>query len=72
MLEKEIESSDRLDDTQKLDVSGGISTIRTQIAKKNPNKNIISSAWESIKVLATLAGATDAVTKIGVIISSLF
>ncbi|MCZ7613207.1 MAG: hypothetical protein M5T52_06645 [Ignavibacteriaceae bacterium] len=72
MLEKEIESSDRLDDTQKLDVSGDISTIRTQIAKKNPNKNIISSVWESLKVLATLAGATDAVTKIGVIISRLF
>ncbi len=72
VLEKEIESSDRLDDTQKLDVSGDISTIRTQIANKNPNKNIISSAWESLKVLATLAGATDAVTKIGVIISSLF
>lgn len=72
MLEREIESSDKLDDTQKLDIYGDISTIRTQLAKKNPKKTIISSAWESLKVLATLAGATDAVNKIGEIISGLF
>lgn len=72
VLEREIESSDKLDDTQKLDIYGDISTIRTQLAKKNPNKTIISSAWESLKVLATLAGATDAVNKIGEIISGLF
>jgi len=72
ILEKEIESSNRLDDTQRLDASGDISTIRTQIAKKNPNKTIILTAWESLKVLATLAGATDAATRIGEIISGLF
>jgi len=72
VLEKEIESNNRLDDTQKLDASGDISTIRTQIAKKNPNRTIISTAWESLKVLATLAGATDAATRIGEIITGLF
>lgn len=72
ILEKEIETSEKLDDTQKLDATGDISTIRTQIAKKNPNKTIISTAWASLKVLATLAGASDAATKIGEIISSLF
>lgn len=72
ILEKEVESSDKLDDTQKLDAAGDISTIRTQIAKKNPNNNIISAAWSSLKVIATLAGASDAANKINELISSLF
>lgn len=72
VIEKEIESSEKLDDVQKLDAAGDISTIRTQIAKKNPNKTIIASAWATLKVLATLAGASDAAIKIGEIISSLF
>lgn len=70
ILEKEVEASDNLDDSQKLDATGDISTIRTQIAKSNPNKAIISSAWESLKVLATVAGASEAATKIGELISS--
>lgn len=40
--------------------------------QKNPNKNIISTAWKSLECLATLAGVTDAVAKICEIINSLF
>jgi hypothetical protein len=72
VVESKIESSNKFDDTQKLDATGDISTIRTQIAKKNPNKGIISAAWASLKALATLAGASNAATKIGEAISSLF
>jgi hypothetical protein len=71
ILEHEIELSEELDDSQKLDAAGDISTIRTQIAKKNPNKTIMTTAWQSLKVLATLAGASNAVLKIGEIINSL-
>lgn len=72
IIEKEIETSKNIDDTQKLDAAGDISTIRTQIAKKNPNKTIIATAWASLKVLATLAGATEAATKIGELINAFF
>lgn len=72
ILENAIESSSNINDAQKLDAAGDISTIRTQIAKQNPNKTIIATAWSSLKVLATLAGATDAATKIGELISALF
>lgn len=69
VIENTIETSHNLDDSQKLDAAGDISTIRTQIAKKNPNKTIIAAAWASLKVLATLAGATDASIKIGELIN---
>ncbi len=72
IIEKEIETSNSIDDTQKLDATGDISTIRNQIAKKNPNKTIIATAWASLKVLATLAGTTEAATKIGELINAFF
>jgi hypothetical protein len=72
VIEKEIGTSEKLNDVQKLDAAGDTSTIKTQIAKKNPNKTIIATAWSSLKVLATLAGATDAALKIEEIIKALF
>lgn len=64
-LDEAIAASKELTDEQKLDAGGDLSTIRTQIAKKNPNPSIIKTAWESLKGLATITSVSDAIAKIG-------
>ena len=54
-----------LNDEQKLDAAGDLLTIRTQVAKKNPTKGIIQTAWHSLEGIATLAGVADAAGRIG-------
>jgi len=55
----------QLSDEQKLDAAGDLSTIRTQIAKKHPLKEVIKTAWHSLESLATLAGVADAAMRVG-------
>ena len=71
-LDKAIAESSELSDEQKLDAAGDLSTIRTQIAKKNPNRSIIKSAWQSLEAIATLSTVTDAAAKVGGLIAGLF
>ncbi|MDF0650115.1 MAG: hypothetical protein P0121_01425 [Nitrospira sp.] len=71
-LDQAIASTKELTDEQKLDSAGDLSTIRTQIAKKHPDMNIIKTAWESLKAVATVGGAADAAMKVGQLISGLF
>ena len=70
-LDQAIASSSKLNDEQKLDAAGDLSTIRTQIAKKHPHRNIVRAAWESLKAAATVGGAAEAVHKVGELIRSL-
>jgi hypothetical protein len=70
-FEKEIAVSKELSDEQKLDASGDLSTIRTQIAKKNPNILIIKKAWESLKAFATISSIVESAIKVGTLISEL-
>lgn len=60
-----------LTDEQKLDAAGDISTIRAQIAKKNPLKRVVSGAWQSLENVATLAGVVDATQKVAELIGPL-
>lgn len=60
-----------LSDEQRLDAAGDISTIRTQIAKKNPNGTIIGAAWTSLKAIATVGGAMGAAEKVGTLIGGI-
>ena len=63
---------ERLSDEQKLDAAGDLSTIRTQIGKKNPNPRIVAAAWESLKAMSTVAGATQLVQQISQLVAPLF
>jgi len=60
-----------LSDEQKLDAAGDISTIRAQIAKKNPLKRVVSGAWHSLESVATLAGVAEATQKVAELIGPL-
>jgi hypothetical protein len=70
-LDRAIGAAKELTDAQKLDAVGDLSTIRTQIAKQNPNKQIIKTAWESLQGLATVATLAEAAHKVGGIIAGL-
>jgi hypothetical protein len=60
-----------LTDEQKLDAAGDISTIRAQIAKKNPLRRVVSGAWQSLENIATIAGVVDAAEKVAELIGPL-
>jgi hypothetical protein len=63
-LDREIGASRTLSDEQKLDAGADLSTIRAQIAKQSPSREIMDAAWHSLEGVATLAGVTDAVLKV--------
>lgn len=70
-LDKAIAKSPELGDAQKLDAAADLSTIRSQIAKQNPNKPIVAAAWQSLQGIATIASLCGAAHKVGVLIASL-
>lgn len=72
LLGEEISNNTKLSDEHRLDAAGDIATLKTQIAKKNPNKHIIRSAWDSLKAISTIAGVTQAVEKVGKLIELIF
>lgn len=51
-----IRKSDQLSDADKLNYIAEIETIKSQLMKQKPDKNIIRQAWEKLKPLATLPG----------------
>ena len=63
-LDKAIATS-KLTDEEKLDAAGDLATLRTQIAKKNPLKEVMYGAWRSLERAATLGGAAEAATRVG-------
>ncbi len=70
-LDQAIAKSAEISDEQKLDAAGDLSTIKTQIAKKNPNRSIIDAAWNSLKTIATVASVGEAIAKVGGLIGGL-
>jgi len=56
LLSDIIRKSEQLTDTDKLNYVAEIETIKSQLMKPKPDKNIIKQAWEKLKSLATVAG----------------
>jgi hypothetical protein len=56
LLAASIQKSDSLSDEEKLNYIGEIETIKSQLIKPTPNKDIIKQAWEKLKTLATVSG----------------
>jgi hypothetical protein len=55
LLSEAVRKSTQLSDTEKLNYVADVETIKDKLAKPEPDKNIISSAWERIKELAKYA-----------------
>jgi hypothetical protein len=70
-LDQAIADSRQLTDEQKLDAAGDLSTIRAQVAKKNPNPSPIQSAWNGLKALPVFGNAAEAIARVGSLLSEL-
>ena len=50
-------------EAEKMGLVADIDTIQSQLAKPEPNRGIIKSAWETVKAAAAINGCTALVTK---------
>jgi len=55
-LSEVVRTSDQLTDEEKLNYIKDMDTIKDQLAKSLPDKNIIRLVWEKLKPLATVSG----------------
>lgn len=70
-LDRVIDENTALSDEQKLDAAADLSTIRAQIAKTNPDRTILATAWSSLQGIATIGGVVGAAEKVGNLIVGL-
>ncbi len=56
ILDAEIQKSDRLNDVDKLSTHADIETLKSQLSKPKPTKEILSAAWRAVETAATVAG----------------
>jgi hypothetical protein len=55
-LSEVVRTSEEFTDEEKLNYIKDMDTIKDQLAKSSPDKNIIKLAWEKLKPLATVSG----------------
>lgn len=70
-LKKRIVESSTLVDSEKLEASVDIETVRDQLAKAKPDKTILAHLWNRIQQVATLNDFSEAVSKIAPLIAGL-
>ena len=63
-----INTSEVLTDEEKSDYKSDIQTIATQIGKSKPSRQIIKMAWESVKILASIEGFSQLISRIAPLI----
>jgi len=71
-MDDAIADSETLSDEQKLEAAADLSTIRAQIAKKSPDRTIVSTAWSSLKAIATVGGVVGVAERVSHLISGMF
>lgn len=70
-LREAIKKSDRIDESQKMELVVDIDTLQTQLGRPSPNRQLISQLWEGINRAASIAGLADAAAKVGGLIAGL-
>lgn len=58
-----------ISEVAKLTYVADIDTVQSQLAKPEPNRNIIRAAWESVQAAASIDGCAELVTKVGAAIA---
>jgi len=66
-----IRASEEVNDEDKLNAIADIETIKSQLMKPSPDKNIVKSAWEKVSKLATVSGLISLFQQIQPLIKSL-
>ena len=63
-LKTAVLDSDKISDSEKAEYVSDIETIKQQVAKRKPNKQIISIAWKSVLALPTIEGMLQFVERV--------
>lgn len=71
LLDEEIRRSDHFSDEQKLNYRAEIETIKSQLAKPKPNREILKSAWEGLRALATISSVVGLFLQVKTLIEPL-
>lgn len=71
LLSGVIRKSSPLSDEEKLNYTSEIETIKAQLSKTQPDRDIISKSWERLRPLATVAGIASFFEKVGILIGGL-
>jgi hypothetical protein len=58
-------------ESEKMNIVADIETIQTQLAKPDPNRTIIKTAWDTVKAAAVVNGFATLVAKIAALIHGL-
>jgi len=70
-LREAIKKSDKMDDTQKMELVVDVDTLQTQLARPTPSRQLISRLWEGINRAASIAGLLEAAAKVGGLLAPL-
>ena len=70
LLSDAVRKSSQLSDEEKLNYTQDIETIKGQLSKPSPDKNIVKLAWEKLKPLATVSGIVAFFTQVAEVIGS--
>ncbi len=70
-LREAIKKSDKIDETQKMDLVVDVDTLQTQLGRLSPSRKLISQLWEGISRAASIAGLAEAAAKVGGLIAGL-
>lgn len=68
---KQLRISQELDDQEKINYQADIETIKAQLVKPKPDKEIVGKAWNALKGIATIGGVVGFYEKIVPIIQHL-
>ena len=71
LLEQSIRISDSISTEQKIGYFAEVETIKSQLAKPNPDRSILSKAWAVVSVLSTVPGLIEIIDKVRQIIGPL-
>jgi hypothetical protein len=64
LLEQSINLSDSISNEQKIGYLADVETIKSQLAKPNPDKGIVSKAWTTVSALSAVPTLMDLLNKI--------
>lgn len=68
-LEEEVSKEKTLSDEDKLNVTADIESLKNQLSKPKPNRNVIASLWSGIEKIVTGAGMVELAQKVAKLVS---
>jgi hypothetical protein len=71
LLEQSINISDSISNEKKIGFMADVETIKSQLAKPNPDEGIVTKAWNAISALSTVPALIELLSKIRKIVGPL-